>query len=57
MIKLQTKEKALIKDLQTSDTLNPFSEESKKIIHNLDIMEYSELFFSGPVLSLFKILG
>ena len=43
MIKRQSKEKALIKDLQKTDALNPFGEESKKAIHNLGKVGYSEL--------------
>ena len=35
MLKTQSKEKALIRDLQKTDTFNPFGEESKRIIHNL----------------------
>ena len=39
----QSKEKGLIRDLRKTDTFNPFSEESKKIIHNLGNVEYLEL--------------
>ena len=41
--KNQSKEKALITDLQKTDTFTPFREESKKIIHNLGNVEYFEL--------------
>ena len=43
MIKRQSKEKALINDLQKTDALNPFCEESKKAIHNLGNVECFEL--------------
>ena len=44
VLKNQSKEAALITDLQKTDTLNPFSEESKKIIHNLGNVELFELY-------------
>ena len=34
-LKNQSKEKALIKDLQKTDTFNPFSDESERTTHNL----------------------
>ena len=42
-LETQSKENALIRDLQNTETLNPFNEESKKIIHNLGNVEYCEL--------------
>ena len=35
MLRNQSKGKALIKDLQKTDTSNSFGEESKRIFHNL----------------------
>ena len=43
ILKNPSKDKALITDLQKTDTFNPFSEESKKIIHNLGSVKYFEL--------------
>ena len=43
MLQNQSKEKALIRDLQKTDTFNPVSEESEKIIHNLGNVEYFQL--------------
>ena len=42
-LKNQSEEKALIKDMQKTDTFNPFSEGSNKIIHNLGNVEYFDL--------------
>ena len=39
----RSKEKVLIRDLQETDTFDPFCEESKKIIHNMGNVEYFEL--------------
>ena len=39
----QSKEQALITGVQKTDTFNPLSEESKKIIHNMGNVEYFEL--------------
>ena len=43
MIKIHSNQCALIKDLQKTDTYNPFSEGSEKVIHNLGNVEYFEL--------------
>ena len=43
LVKNHPDKSALIKDLQIPDTNNPFSEESKKVLHNLGNVEYFEL--------------
>ena len=43
MIIFRSKEKALIRDLQKTDTFNPFCEESKRVIHNLGNVDCFDL--------------
>ena len=43
LVKNHSNQSALLKDLQTTDTYNPTSEESKKVIHSLENVEYFEL--------------
>ena len=60
MIELHSNKSALIKDLLKTDTDKPFSEESKKVIHNLGkrgVLRTMRNFFKDPVFLLFKILG
>ena len=48
MIEIHLNQSAPIKGLQKADTYNPFSEESKKVIHNLGNVEYFELCEMSP---------
>ena len=43
IIIFRSKEKALIRDLQKTDTFNPFYEESKRVIHNLGNVDCLDL--------------
>ena len=44
MIKMHSNHSVSVKDLQKTDAYNHFSEESKKVIHNLGHVEYSEMY-------------